>query len=329
MKEASEVKMPYPQEVIDLGEKVKNWGRWGDGDERGTVNYITDEVLREAVKSIRSGKRFSLAFPLKQQGGLQLGSMPGRINPLRTMIQLNTPVIGDPSLFCTSDDVVTMGLQAATHWDGLCHASWNGKIYGGRDATTITYDGASVCGIEKIETLTSRGVLLDIAELLEMEELPGGHAITYDDCVNAEERQGVKVRSGDILLLRTGMMAKARKGDVVSYGSGTPIEGSPMPGFPGIGLGAVEFFYEREVAAVATDTITFEVMPWDPAVPGAILPIHCINLVMMGLTQGQNFDLEELSADCKHDGQYDFLLEASPQPFVGGIGSPVNPVAIK
>ena len=49
----------------------------------------------------------------------------------------------------------------------------------------------------------------------------------------------------------------------------------------------------------------------------------------MGLTQGQNFDLEELSADCKHDGQYDFLLEASPQPFVGGIGSPVNPVAIK
>ena len=321
--------MPYPQEVIDLGEKVKNWGRWGDDDERGTVNYITDEVLREAVKSIRSGKRFSLAFPLKQQGGLQLGSMPGRINPLRTMIQLNTPVIGDPSLFCTSDDVVTMGLQAATHWDGLCHASWNGKIYGGRDATTITYDGASICGIEKIETLTSRGVLLDIAELLEVEELPGGHAITYDDCVNAEERQGVKVRSGDILLLRTGMMAKARKGDVVSYGSGTPIEVSPMPGFPGVGLGAVEFFYEREVAAVATDTITFEVMPWDPTVPGAILPIHCINLVMMGLTQGQNFDLEELSLDCKHDGQYDFLLEASPQPFVGGIGSPVNPVAIK
>ena len=293
------------------------------------MNYITDEVLREAVKSIRSGKRFSLAFPLKQQGGLQLGSMPGRVNPLRTMIQLNTPVIGDPSLFCTSDDVVTMGLQAATHWDGLCHASWNGKIYGGRDATTITYDGASVCGIEKIETLTSRGVLLDIAELLEVEELPGGHAITYDDCVNAEERQGVKVRSGDILLLRTGMMAKARQGDVVSYGSGTTIEGSPMHGFTGVGLGAVEFFYEREVAAVATDTITFEVMPWDPAVPGAILPIHCINLVMMGLTQGQNFDLEELSADCKHDGQYDFLLAASPQPFVGGIGSPVNPVAIK
>ena len=77
------------------------------------------------------------------------------------------------------------------------------------------------------------------------------------------------------------------------------------------------------------DTMPFEVMPWDPAAPGAILPIHCLDLVEMGLTQGQNWDLEELAADCEADGQYDFLLEASPQPFVGGIGSPVNPVAIK
>lgn len=321
--------MPYPQEIIDLGEKVKNWGRWGDDDEIGTINFITNEVVKEATKCVRSGKRFSLAFPLQQQGGLQLGSMPGRVNPLRTMIQLNTPVIGDPTLFCTSDDVVTMGLQAATHWDGLCHASWNGKIYGGRDASTITYDGASVCGIEKITSLTSRGVLLDIASLYGLEELPGGHAISYEDCLNAEKKQGVEVRSGDILLLRTGMMAKAKRGDVVAYGSGTQIENSPMPGFPGVGLGAVEFFFDREIAAVATDTITFEVMPWDPKVVGAILPIHCINLVMMGLTQGQNWDLEELSADCQNDGKWDFLLEASPQPFVGGIGSPVNPIAIK
>jgi kynurenine formamidase len=321
--------MPYPQEIIDLGEKVKNWGRWGDDDQIGTINFITDEVVKEATNCVKSGKRFSLAFPLQQQGGLQLGSMPGRVNPLRTMIQLNTPVIGDPTQFCTSDDVVTMGLQAATHWDGLCHASWNGKIYGNRDASTITYDGASVCGIEKIASLTGRGVLLDIASLHSVEELPGGHAISYEDCVNAEETQGVKVKSGDILLLRTGMMAKAKRGDVVSYGSGTPIEGSPMPGFPGVGLGAVEFFYDRQIAAVAIDTITFEVMPWDPKVPGAILPIHCINLVMMGLTQGQNWDLEELTVDCQNDGQWDFFLEASPQPFVGGIGSPVNPVAIK
>ena len=49
----------------------------------------------------------------------------------------------------------------------------------------------------------------------------------------------------------------------------------------------------------------------------------------MGLTQGQNFDLEALAADCAADGVYEFLLEASPLPFTGGCGSPVNPVAVK
>ena len=97
----------------------------------------------------------------------------------------------------------------------------------------------------------------------------------------------------------------------------------------GIGLTSALWFHEHEIAATATDTITFEVFPWDPAVPGAMMPMHCIHLVDMGLTQGQNWDLEDLAADCAADGQYDFFLEASPQPFVGGVGSPVNPVAIK
>ncbi len=321
--------MSYPQEILDLAERVRNWGRWGDDDEIGTVNFITDQVVKAALGSVRTGERISLAFPLQDEGGLQIGAIPGRDNPNRTMIMVNEAMLGDPDMFCTSDDSVSMGLQAGTHWDGLCHASWRGLIYGGRDADSITDAGASVCGIEKIEHLTGRGVLMDIAALYGVDELEGGHAVSYDDLVRAEERQGVRVRSGDIVLVRTGMMRKALAGDVVAYGSGTPIEGSPMPGFPGVGLGAVEFFHEREVAAVATDTVTFEVMPWDPSTPGAILPIHCLHLVEMGLTQGQNWNLEALAEACASDGHYDFLLEASPQPFVGAIGSPVNPVAIR
>ena len=60
-----------------------------------------------------------------------------------------------------------------------------------------------------------------------------------------------------------------------------------------------------------------------------MLPVHVLHLVFMGMTQGQNFDLEELAADCASDGVYDFLLEASPEPFVHGLGAPVNPIAIK
>ena len=57
--------------------------------------------------------------------------------------------------------------------------------------------------------------------------------------------------------------------------------------------------------------------------------LRLLHLVEMGMTQGQNFDLEALAADCAADGRYAFFLDATPQPFVGGLGTPVNPVAIK
>jgi hypothetical protein len=54
-----------------------------------------------------------------------------------------------------------------------------------------------------------------------------------------------------------------------------------------------------------------------------------LHIVEMGLVQGQNFDLEELAADCAADGRYEFLLVAAPEPFVASCGSPVVPIAIK
>ena len=67
----------------------------------------------------------------------------------------------------------------------------------------------------------------------------------------------------------------------------------------------------------------------DPTDDAVLFPVHLLDLVELGLTQGQNFDLEDLAADCADDGAYTFLLEASPIPFTGGVGAPVNPVAIK
>jgi kynurenine formamidase len=319
--------MPYPQGVLDVADRVRNWGRWGDDDQIGTLNFLTDDVVRSAADCIRSGRRFSLAYPL-QLNGLQTGAIPGRVNPLRTMVAINACFTGDPTTFCTSDDVVTMGLQAATHWDGLCHASYNGKIYGGRDASTITEWGASQCGIEQIRSITGRGVLLDVARAKGLDELEPAYAIGAGDLSEAAEQQGVEIRPGDIVLVRTGKMARAKDGDLAGY-LGEIDPSTHLPLAPGIGLTSALWFHEHDIAATATDTITFEVFPWDPAVPGAMMPMHCIHLVDMGLTQGQNWDLEELAADCAADGQYDFFLEASPQPFVGGVGSPVNPVAIK
>jgi len=87
------------------------------------------------------------------------------------------------------------------------------------------------------------------------------------------------------------------------------------------------WFHDHDLAAVATDTMAFEV--WPPQRKDCLFPLHLLDLVEMGLLQGQNFDLEALAADCADDGVYEFLLEASPEPFVAGLGGPVVPVAVK
>lgn len=311
--------MGMPPEFHELAKKVNNWGRWGPDDEIGTVNFVTPEVRRAAAACVKSGRAFSLALPLSQTEGIQTGVIPGRINPLRTMVAINAPMLGDPSQFCTSDDVVVMGLQAGTHWDGLGHVSYDDRLYNGNPASSITEWGASKCGIHRIRTLVTRGVLLDVARAKGVDVLEGGYAITGDDLDAACELGNVTVRSGDVVLVRTGQMAHLapERRDLVAYG--TPASGPSTQ--------TVEWFHSHEVAAVATDNLTFEVFPCER--DDMILPVHLLHLVEMGMTQGQNWVLDELAADCADDGVYEFLLDASPQPFTNAVGSPVNPVAVK
>lgn len=179
----------------------------GADDEIGTLNLITDEVVREAAASVRSGHRVPLALPL-QQDGVQTGMMPGRVNPLHAMVQINQEIFGPGTVAC-SDDAVTMGLQAATHWDALTHVSHSGRIYNGRPAATITpHGGAAFAGIDKARHIVSRGVLLDVPRALGLgtDRLPGNHAVTPEDLDAAEELAGTRVRAGDIVLVRTGQI---------------------------------------------------------------------------------------------------------------------------
>lgn len=311
--------MPMPQEFLDLAKRVNNWGRWGDDDQIGTLNLITPDVVRAAASLIKTGRRFSLALPLSLDGP-QVGAVPGRVNPLRTMTAINVPYTGDPTTFCFSDDVVTMGLQAGTHWDSLAHVSYDDRLYNGFSASTISAFGAAMCGIDKVGALAGRGVLLDVARAKGVERLEAGCAIAPEDLDAAEGQARVKVSPGDVVLVRTGEMGLLKAGDKQAYG-GLGVSRA------GLSMATVEWFHGRDVAAVATDNYSFEV--WPPEREDCLLPVHLLDLVEMGMTQGQNFDLEELAADCADDGAYEFFLEASPEPFVMGVGSPVNPVAIK
>ncbi|MBI0300216.1 cyclase family protein [Streptomyces sp. PRKS01-29] len=307
--------MPLPAEFHEIAKRVNNWGRWGTADEIGTLNLITDAVVREAAATIRTGRRVPLAVPLRQDG-IQTGMIPGRVNPLHTMIAVNFEMFG-PDTVATSDDAVTMGLQAGTHWDGLTHVSHSGRIYNGRPAGSITAHGrAAFSGVHTAGPLVSRGVLLDVARTRGLERLPEGHVVTPEDLDAAEELAGTKVRAGDIALVRTGQIQRYLAGEKEAYAFPSP----------GLSLRTPEWFHTRDVAAVANDTLTFEVFP--PEIEDLWMPVHALDLVEMGMLQGQNWNLEELSGACAEEGRYDFLLSAPPEPFVGGTGAPVAPVAI-
>lgn len=311
--------MPLPEQFTDLARRVNNWGRWGPEDERGTLNLITPERIVHAASLIRTGRRFTLAIPLDEDGP-QTGMIEGRDNPKRTMIMVNAQVMGPEHAFRTSDDRVEMGLQACTHWDALAHVSYEGRLYNGFPASEISDEGAPHCGIDKAGAIVGRGVLLDVARARGVDRLGGalnGHALTPDDLDAAAEFGKVEIRPGDVVLIRTGAMSLLKAGDKLAYCY--PTSGPSMQTVP--------WFHAHDVAAVATDTMAFEVYP--PEREDAQLPVHLLHLVEMGMLQGQNWDLEELAEDCAGDGVYEFFLAASPEPFTRGVGAPVIPVAVK
>lgn len=308
--------MPLPQELKDLAAKVSNWGRWGPDDQRGTLNLITPEAVQRGAAAVRTGVTFPLSIPYDDDGP-QTGAIPGRINPKHTMLMANAPFTGDIADFCTSDDIVEMGVQAATHWDALAHVGYEGKLYNDVPFDAVNDSGASKLGIEQYGPIVTRGILLDLARLKGVDFFEDNYAITGDDLDAAAEQGGVTVESGDIVLVRTGQMEWLRRGDKARFNDPTP----------GLGVGSIEWLHDHEVAAVATDTLVFEVWPCED--PAVLLPVHMIDLRDMGLVQGQLWHLDDLAADCASDGRYEFLLAATPLPITHAVGGPVAPTATK
>src|SRR5687768_8429215 len=110
--------MGLPGELAELAARVSNWGRWGADDELGTLNLIDGEAIRRGTACASAGRAIPLAIRLDQNGP-QVGTIPGRINPLHAMVAINQSYTGDPGDICFNDDIATLGLQACTHWDAL------------------------------------------------------------------------------------------------------------------------------------------------------------------------------------------------------------------
>jgi kynurenine formamidase len=222
-----------------------------------------------------------------------------------------------------ADDVIAMPLQCSTQWDGLGHIFDHGMAWNGRPAgDVVTSDGDLVTGIEHLaSSIVSRGVLLDVGRAVgEDGELPDGFAITEEHLQATIAAQGStsQVSRGDIVLVRTGRLTRARREGWHDYAGGAS---------PGLSFWTAGWLHGTEIAAIATDTWGFEVRPNE--FPNAFQPLHQVAIPNIGLLIGEMWDLDALAEDCAADGVYEFLLAAGPLKVTGAVGAPLNPLAVK
>jgi kynurenine formamidase len=309
--------------IVETAAKYRNWGKWGAEDQLGTLNYITPARVARAAGLVRQGIVFSLSIAF-DSAGPQTGHL-NRFNPVHTMLEDG----GDwaagyrrfPNGIGGADDMISMPLQCATHWDGLSHIFDHGQMWNGYEASEVRSTGAGRNGIERVaDRIVSRGVLLDVARYKGVQALDGGYPITEDDLRGCIQTQGETsaVGTGDIVLVRTGQLDRARVNSWGTFAGGDA---------PGLSFWTVDWIQRTEIAAIASDTWGVEVRPNEFS--GAFQPWHQVVIPNLGLTVGEMFDLDALAEHCAADGIYEFLLAAGPLPITGAVGAPVNPLAIK
>ncbi len=302
------------QTFESLAERLSNWGRWGDDDQLGTVNFITPAKVAAAAELVLSGEIVPLGIEFGSSGPQV--AHPRRFNPLHFMSALHdSPWTGGAT---SADDVIMAPLQAATQWDALAHVGFHGRLYNGRPTDAVSVSGASVNAIAAVSgRIATRGVLADVAGHLRLEALEPGFAVTDELLTECLAAQGVEVGEGDILLVRTGFLESSRRRGWAGFSGSAP----------GLGVSALPWIHERRLAGIAVDTSAAEVRPFD--LPGFDMPFHVLGLVYMGLLLGEIFDLERLAERCRFDGRWEFMLVAPPLAVTGGVGSPINPYAIR
>jgi kynurenine formamidase len=311
--------------VLAAAARLSNWGRWGEGDVHGTLNFLDDAKRVEGAALVRTGQSLSLSQSFDMDGPQK--GWRRRTNPVHTMLDSGTDhvagVQGFPHGIGGADDVIAMPLQCSTQWDGLGHIFSHGKAWNGRAADqVVTGMGDSVTGIETAaDRLCGRAVLLDVPRALGHEDgLPDGFAITEEHLSATIEAQGetAAVGRGDIVLVRTGQLARTRRDGWGEYAGGPA---------PGLSFTTADWLHDTEIAAIATDTWGFEVRPNEFDV--AFQPLHQVVIPHLGLFIGEMWDLDELAQACAGDGRWSFLLVAAPLKITGAVGSPVNPIALR
>jgi kynurenine formamidase len=209
--------------------------------------------------------------------------------------------------------VIISSDHAGTHIDALCHQALNHELYGNIPITSNaeTPYGVTSLGIETVDPIVSRGILLDVARAKGVEALPKSYRITVEDLKTC--LAGATVNPGDVVLVRTGYANYWNDEEKYLQAAGVSVEGS-------------EWLASFGVKAVGADNMAFEVDDGsrDPKM-GVQLPCHVLLIVKNGIHIIENLNLEKLASDKISE----FIFVCLPLKMVGATGSPVRPVAIR
>ena len=286
---------------------LSNWGRWGKADEIGTANLITDAKRKEAAGLVKHGVAVSMAHNALTE------KAPDNPEPfIHKMTYTGARPNGD--WFMDEYTVSFHGL-AHTHMDSISHTSYKGKMYNGFSQLDVTEKGAKELGITGFRNgVFTRAILMDIPRLKGVPYLEPGTPIYPEDLEAWEKKAGVKVGSGDVILIRTGRWARrAAKG---------PWDPAKMAG---LHASCVPWLKQRDVAISGSDA-ALDVLP--SQVDGVVQPVHQVILVALGMPIFDNLDLEPVATEAAKRNRWAFLVTAAPLAVQGGTGSPLNPIAV-
>ena len=312
----------YKDLPVKLGAPAgSSWGLFGDDDQLGTLNLLTPERVAAAAKLVRKGAVFPLNLRIDEPNPPLYGRGAVRHHLLE----------GESG---RDDYLDNFYPQASSQWDSLRHILHPREGFYNGTAREEIVSGGGRLGVENMaqKGIAGRGVLLDVARFLEGRGKPLDYTTsaviersTLNTCLMT---QGVEIRTGDILVVRTGWLAwylhKAtpKQRERMSRDAMTQLRA------PGIGPDEemAEYLWDLHVAAVAADNPALE--PWPPGA-GRSGFMHFRLIPLFGMPIGELWWLDDLADDCARDGVYEFFFTSAPLNVPGGVGSPPNALAIK
>lgn len=299
-----------------LDSDLNNWGRWGEDDQKGTLNHLSKEKTLQALSLVTEGQTVSCARQVEFTAAADVPKPPQHY-----MVSAGDNYRKGEGV----DRQVAMdyfGLifhgHTVTHIDSLAHFFWDGQTFNGRPSSVVsTTEGATEFDVMAAsEGIVTKGVLVDAPLVRGVEYIERGDGVGISDIEGAEQKHGVRLERGDVLLMRTGQLGRREVTGPVD----TWVDGSSGPS-PEI----LPLLHEREIAVMGSDT-------GNDVVPNPYQrfsnPVHQVGIVGLGLWILDNAWLDDLAEACRQRGKWEFMISILPLKLPTVTGSPVNPVVV-